>query len=97
MTRNGETRPLPGKITMSVEQDTVIIHDQAGGGGFGDPFTRDVSLILEDIRDGKITPSYAREQHGVVLTSDGALDQEASDALRRTKSSASPVGAAHGA
>jgi N-methylhydantoinase B len=97
MVRDGETRSLPGKITMNVEQDTVIIHDQAGGGGFGDPFTRDVSLILEDIRDGKITPDYAREQHGVVLTLDGALDQPASDSLRRVKSSASRVGAAHGA
>jgi N-methylhydantoinase B len=94
MTRNGETKPLPGKITMSVERDTVIVHDQAGGGGFGDPIQRDPALILEDIRDGKITPAYARERHGVVLDARGDVDRAASDDLRRARATSR---AAHGA
>jgi N-methylhydantoinase B len=81
----GETRSLPGKVTMSVGQGTVIVHDQAGGGGFGDPLTRGVALVLEDVRDGKITPAYARERHGVVLGPDGLIDRAASEALRRAK------------
>ncbi|WP_072386133.1 hydantoinase B/oxoprolinase family protein [Hyphomicrobium sp. CS1BSMeth3] len=97
MVRNGETRPLPGKITMSVEEDTVIVHDQAGGGGFGDPLTRDAALVLEDIHDGKITPSYARERHGIVLGANGLVDEAGSQSLRRAKTAAARTGAGHGA
>lgn len=97
MVRNGETRPLPGKITMSVEEDTVIIHDQAGGGGFGDPLTRDAALVLEDIHDGKITPAYARERHGIVLGANGLVDEVGSQSLRRAKAAATRTGAGHGA
>lgn len=97
MVRNGETRPLPGKITMSVEEDTVIIHDQAGGGGFGDPLTRDAALVLEDIHDGKITPAYARERHGIVLGANGLVDEAGSQSLRRVKTAAARAGAGHGA
>jgi len=97
MVRNGETRPLPGKITMSVEEDTVIIHDQAGGGGFGDPLTRDAALVLEDIHDGKITPAYARERHGIVLGANGLVDEAGSQSLRRAKTAAARTGAGYGA
>lgn len=97
MVRNGETRPLPGKITMSVEEDTVIIHDQAGGGGFGDPLTRDAALVLEDIHDGKITQAYARERHGIVLGANGLVDEAGSQSLRRAKVAAARTGAGHGA
>ncbi len=97
MVRNGETRPLPGKITMSVEEDTVIIHDQAGGGGFGDPLTRNAALVLEDIHDGKITPAYARERHGIVLGANGLVDEAGSQSLRRAKTAAARTGAGYGA
>jgi N-methylhydantoinase B len=97
MVRNGETRPLPGKVTMSVERDWVIVHDQAGGGGFGDPLTRPAALVLEDICDGKITPAYARERHGVVLDEEGLVDRAATEDLRRAKASATRAGASHGA
>jgi N-methylhydantoinase B len=40
------------------------VHEQAGGGGFGDPATRAPDLVREDLRDGKITPAYARRFHG---------------------------------
>jgi len=42
--------PLPGKVTMTVPHNAVIIHEQAGAGGFGDPMARDISLVLEDLQ-----------------------------------------------
>jgi len=62
---DGETRAIPAKVTMSVKQGTLIVHEQAGGGGFGNPSERPRDLVLEDARDGKITPAYAKEFHGV--------------------------------
>src|SRR4029079_211380 len=59
ITTNGKTSPLPGKVTMRVARDTVITHEQAGAGGYGDPTERAATLIENDIADGKISRSYA--------------------------------------
>jgi N-methylhydantoinase B len=56
--------PLPGKVTMMVPHDAIIIHEQAGAGGFGDPAARDPALVHEDLMDGKITAAFARRFHG---------------------------------
>jgi N-methylhydantoinase B len=61
---NKQRSPLPGKVTMTVPQDAVFTHEQAGAGGFGDASTRDPTLVLEDIRDGKISETYARRYYG---------------------------------
>jgi len=63
---DGETKAIPAKVTMSVRQGTLIVHEQAGGGGFGDPAERSADQVREDLRDGKITPAYARQFHGLV-------------------------------
>jgi N-methylhydantoinase B len=63
---DGEVQAIPAKVTMSVKQGAVIVHEQAGGGGFGDPATRAPDLVREDLRDGKITPAYASKFHGFV-------------------------------
>ena len=34
ITTDGKTSPLPGKVTMRIGKDTVISHEQAGGGGY---------------------------------------------------------------
>lgn len=57
--------PLPGKVTMTVPHDALIVHEQAGGGGFGDPAARDPALVREDILDGKITPEFAQRHYGL--------------------------------
>jgi N-methylhydantoinase B len=85
---DGVAQSIPAKVTMSVRQGALIVHEQAGAGGFGEPFERPVNLVLEDVRDGKITPAFARERHGVVVTDDGAIDEQASEQLRK----AGPIG-----
>jgi N-methylhydantoinase B len=77
MVVDGETRPLPGKITTGVRQGTLIVHDQAGAGGFGDPLVRDVDLVAEDVRDGKISAAFAARHHGVVCDAAGMIDTAA--------------------
>jgi N-methylhydantoinase B len=56
--------PLPGKVTMTVPHDALIVHEQAGGGGFGDPAARDPALVREDVLDGKISPEFAQRHYG---------------------------------
>jgi N-methylhydantoinase B len=66
LTRGGKTSPLPSKVTMGVRKGDLITHEQAGGGGFGDPGTRNPDLVRQDIADGKITPTYARKHYGIL-------------------------------
>jgi N-methylhydantoinase B len=80
-----ERTALPGKITTRIGKGTLIIHEQAGAGGFGDPLARDPQRVVEDVLDGKITPAYATDQHAVVLASSGQLDMAATARLRSSR------------
>ena len=53
-----------------------------GGGGFGDPFARPAEAVAADVADEYITAEQARADYGVVIASDGSVDQTATDALR---------------
>jgi N-methylhydantoinase B len=35
-----------------------------GGGGYGDPAERDIELIAQDLRDGKVTRAAAVRDYG---------------------------------
>jgi N-methylhydantoinase B len=50
---------------MRIGKNTVISHEQAGGGGYGDPKQRDRALVREDIADEKISAAYARRHYGI--------------------------------
>jgi N-methylhydantoinase B len=56
---------LPSKVTRRIQTGDVIRHEQPGGGGYGDSRTRDPKLIQRDLEDGKVTPAFAREWHGL--------------------------------
>jgi N-methylhydantoinase B len=61
----------------------VIVHEQAGGGGFGDPLERDPERVARDVWNGKISAEYARRHHGVVVDAETAtIDQAATATLR---------------
>jgi N-methylhydantoinase B len=91
-----ERTALPGKITTRIGKGVLIIHEQAGAGGFGDPLARDPNEVREDVLDGKITAAYAAEQHGVVVATGGKLDTAATARLRSSRLQASS-GPRHGA
>jgi N-methylhydantoinase B len=65
LTIGAQVVPLPGKVTMTVLQDTLITHEQAGGGGYGNPLDRDPGRVREDILDGKISSQFALTHHCV--------------------------------
>lgn len=81
---DGEARALPSKVTRTMSAGEVIRHEQAGGGGYGDPLRRDPMAVAEDIRDEKISPDFAKEQFGVILAADGLeVDMAATEDRRR--------------
>jgi N-methylhydantoinase B len=62
--QNGEWRVLPAKVTLEITKDTVLRHEQAGGGGFGDPRLRNPDAIRADLWNGKISLDHARKSYG---------------------------------
>jgi len=74
---------------LGAKQDGVILNRgdrivirSPGGGGFGDPMTRAVGAVADDLRLGFVDAGAARAVYGVALTSDGAVDQAATARLR---------------
>src|SRR5262249_34834720 len=64
----------------------VISYLASGGGGFGDPFTRDAERVRDDVIDGYISREAAEREYGVVLGDDDAIDVEATRRLRTARS-----------
>jgi N-methylhydantoinase B len=60
-----------------------IVIASPGGGGFGDPRSRDPNAVLRDVVDGIVSPAKALNVYGVVLTdSPLRLDRDATRAVR---------------
>jgi N-methylhydantoinase B len=75
--------PLPTKpVTLGLGD--VYRHIMAGGGGYGDPRTRDPARVREDVLDGRVSVDHARTAYGVVLDDSGVIDWASTDALRAT-------------
>ncbi len=80
---DGTMRDLPSKTTGWLRQGALVVHDQPGGGGFGDPLERDPARVARDVWNGKITAGFARRHHAVVVDGpSGVLDEAATRALR---------------
>ena len=78
---------LPTMISTRMAAGQRLYHRQPGGGGWGDPLTRDPEAVARDVSEDKVSLEQAREQYGVVLDPDTlAVDSEATAALRRKTS-----------
>ncbi len=75
-TGRGERRPT-GKIDeLLLQPGDVITFRSQGGGGYGNPYTRDPEAVASDVRRGLVSPEAAQRDYGV------ALNGRAVDALR---------------
>ncbi|WP_277182868.1 hydantoinase B/oxoprolinase family protein, partial [Caballeronia sp. BR00000012568055] len=76
--------PLPSKFTRTLHRGAIIRHEQAGGGGYGDPLKRTLEGIEADLANGKITREYAEQRHKVVFDGD-KIDRARSNTARNAK------------
>ncbi|MSQ08037.1 MAG: hydantoinase B/oxoprolinase family protein [Dehalococcoidia bacterium] len=68
-TTAGGDRTLRTMTQLPVRRNEMISHFLAGGGGWGDPLDRDPELVVEDIRNEKVSTAHARAAYGVVVES----------------------------
>ena len=62
-----------------------LVVEMPGGGGYGDPFSRDPAQVARDVRYGLIDPGQALSDYGVVLTANGEPDAAATSARRAAR------------
>jgi N-methylhydantoinase B len=62
--RLGSGEPLADKGIHVVPKGDSLVVELPGGGGFGDPKTRDADLVAADLAAGVVTPQAARSEYG---------------------------------
>jgi N-methylhydantoinase B len=78
-----------GQVEVAEAKDVKRLHPGdawlcfcMGGGGYGDPLTREPALVARDVRRGLVTRSEADRNYAVTLAGTGAADLGATAALR---------------
>jgi N-methylhydantoinase B len=88
---DGTTEILPSKChDVPVRPGDLLHFVTWGGGGWGDPLARDPELVAAEVRRGLVSADGAR-RYGVVVTSQGSLDAEATATLRTELAASRPA------
>lgn len=58
--------PVLFKDPVDMVRGDVFHHTLSGGGGYGDPLERDLDLVQNDLRQGRVTEQGALRDYGVV-------------------------------
>ena len=84
---DGEIQKMPSKVphtTLNAGDRFVCVGP--AGGGYGDPFQRDPTRVLMDVKDGLVSRQSAERDYGVAITKELVLDDSATATLRQTHS-----------
>jgi N-methylhydantoinase B len=83
----GRDRELGSKTTVQLKPGDIISYVTSGGGGFGPPDERDPSLVVRDVRDGKVSLERARSVYRTVVnTATWTVDAQGTARLRSPSS-----------
>jgi N-methylhydantoinase B len=78
-----EERQLKSKGLDVLGEGDVVSLRLPGAGGYGEPLERDLELLLQDVRDGKVSLESAREDYAVVIDPKTLrIDEKATKKLR---------------
>lgn len=82
--RDDERHLGPKNPPQVMNKGDVLTFQPAGGGGYGDPFSRLPEAVVTDVVDGYVSLEAARIEYGVILQADGlTLDEEKTRAERQ--------------
>jgi N-methylhydantoinase B len=86
----GKKKVLASKaLPVKIGANSRVRYAPAAGGGIGDPLKRDPAKVLEDVKDGYVTPRAAKSEYGVVIRRTGSggysLNHKATEELRKEK------------
>jgi N-methylhydantoinase B len=82
----GEARKLGGLVDGAVVlKGQVVRVVTTGGGGWGDPLTRELPMVLRDVTEGRVSVAAAECDYGIVFTTASSADEPEIDEAATTK------------
>jgi N-methylhydantoinase B len=92
---HGHSESVRSKLThLKLARGDIFVATAGGGGGIGDPLLRSPAEVAADIAADYVTAAHAHEVYGVVVDSDGNVDEPATEQrrhkLRRERIGAEP-------
>lgn len=74
---------IPTKTSgLWLRRGDVIDLETPGGGGYGNPFERELHLIAQDVHERLVSAESAASEYGAVVKQDGSIDHAATERLR---------------
>lgn len=67
-----------------IEDGETLVSIACGGGGYGNATERDPKRVLNDVKEGLVSPKRAREVYRVAVTSDLEIDNHETQILRKS-------------
>jgi N-methylhydantoinase B len=87
--RGGSRRPLTRPSDFPLERGDRVRIRTGGGGGWGEPQSRDPAVVARDVRDGLVSVADAAATYAVVIDADaGKVDHAATEKLRASRAGA---------
>lgn len=80
---DGRCEPLAACAQVRIEDGQRIVAISCGGGGYGHPFARPAEKVLSDVVARLVSIDRARDVYGVVIGSEGTIDEAATAVQRR--------------
>jgi N-methylhydantoinase B len=84
--RLGSGTELRAKGRQQVPGGDRLIMEMPGGGGYGNPLERDPQRVRDDVLNELVSREAAERDYGVVLSADGAVDEQATRRRRSGQS-----------
>ena len=82
-----ERENVQGGSYNHLQEGDVLVNNTGGGGGYGNPLTRDPVAVARDVRNGFVTVEAAERDYGVAVNVlDWSVDRVATSQLRRSRS-----------
>jgi N-methylhydantoinase B len=79
---DGELTELDLCGSVTVQSGERLVSISTGGGGYGNPAEREPGRVADDVREGLVTASRARDVYRVAVDADGVVDEAATTLLR---------------
>ncbi|MCZ6763356.1 MAG: hydantoinase B/oxoprolinase family protein, partial [Alphaproteobacteria bacterium] len=80
--RDGTLERLAQCSQVWIEDGEMLLSIACGGGGYGDPKSRDPKRVQQDVKEGILSRKRARRIYGVAIKPNGAIDEQRTKELR---------------
>ena len=82
---DGSEEVLRKNVILTIGPGETCANANPGGGGYGDPFERDIAKVADDVKNGLVSVEAAGIEYGVVIDPATLVADEAASAKLRAQ------------